>query len=75
VVPQYHTEQVLGERARALGVEIVHGVELTRLHQDLEGADVDVRGREGTTAVRGRGGPGGFRCQVKRTGSSPLRPV
>lgn len=52
VVPQYHTEQVLEERARALGAEIVHGVEVTGLRQDPEGVDVDVRGRDGTTATR-----------------------
>jgi 2-polyprenyl-6-methoxyphenol hydroxylase-like FAD-dependent oxidoreductase len=43
VTPQYETERVLERRARALGVEIVHGAELTGLRQDGAGVTADVR--------------------------------
>jgi 2-polyprenyl-6-methoxyphenol hydroxylase-like FAD-dependent oxidoreductase len=43
VTPQYHTERLLGERAAALGVEIVHGAEVVGLIQDAGGVDLQVR--------------------------------
>src|SRR4051812_41701911 len=43
VTPQYETERVLAERARALGAEIMYGVEVAGLRQDSGGADVEVR--------------------------------
>lgn len=43
VTPQYETERVLERRARELGAEIVHGVELTGLRQDGAGVTADVR--------------------------------
>jgi 2-polyprenyl-6-methoxyphenol hydroxylase-like FAD-dependent oxidoreductase len=46
VVPQYHTEHVLEERAAALGVQVMRGAEVTGLRQDQEGVDVEVRGRD-----------------------------
>jgi 2-polyprenyl-6-methoxyphenol hydroxylase-like FAD-dependent oxidoreductase len=49
VVPQYHTEEVLEERAAALGVRVLRGVEATGLRQGPEGVDVDVRGHDGST--------------------------
>jgi len=51
VIPQYHTEQVLEERAAALGVEVVRGAEVTGLRQDADGVDVDVRARDGDGAT------------------------
>jgi len=44
VVPQYHTERVLEERAAALGVQVVRGAEVTGLRQDADGVEVEVRG-------------------------------
>lgn len=44
VVPQYHTEHVLAERASALGVQVLRGAEVTGLRQDAQGVDVAVRG-------------------------------
>jgi 2-polyprenyl-6-methoxyphenol hydroxylase-like FAD-dependent oxidoreductase len=49
VVPQFATEQVLAERARALGVHAVRGAEVTGLRQDADGVDLDVRSVNGTT--------------------------
>jgi 2-polyprenyl-6-methoxyphenol hydroxylase-like FAD-dependent oxidoreductase len=49
VVPQYETERVLAERARALGAEIVPGAEVTGLRQDAEGVDVIARTPGGGT--------------------------
>ncbi|HZB31195.1 MAG TPA: FAD-dependent oxidoreductase [Streptosporangiaceae bacterium] len=43
VTPQYETERVLADRAEKLGVEIVHGAELTGLRQDGDGVTADVR--------------------------------
>jgi 2-polyprenyl-6-methoxyphenol hydroxylase-like FAD-dependent oxidoreductase len=46
VVPQYHTEHVLEERAAALGVQILRGAQVTGLRQDAEGVEVEVSGRD-----------------------------
>jgi 2-polyprenyl-6-methoxyphenol hydroxylase-like FAD-dependent oxidoreductase len=51
VTPQYETERVLGERARAHGAEIRMGAEVTGLRQDGDGVDVDVREPGGATAT------------------------
>ncbi len=44
VVRQARTEALLEKRARGLGVEIVHGAEVTGLRQDAEGVTVTVNG-------------------------------
>ncbi|MGI8333047.1 FAD-dependent monooxygenase [Actinomadura scrupuli] len=49
VTPQYETERVLGERARALGAEIRTGTEVIGLRQDPAGVDVQVRAADGST--------------------------
>ena len=49
VVPQYHTEQVLEDRAASLGVDVVRGAEVTGLRQDADGVDVEVRDTKGST--------------------------
>lgn len=43
VTPQYNLEQVLTDRARALGVDIVRGAEVVGLRQDERGVEVEVR--------------------------------
>jgi 2-polyprenyl-6-methoxyphenol hydroxylase-like FAD-dependent oxidoreductase len=43
ITPQYETERLLGDRARALGAEIVTGTEALALTQDPEGVDLTVR--------------------------------
>ncbi len=52
VTPQYETERVLEERARALGAKIVHGAEVVGLRQDADGVELDVRARDGTAEQR-----------------------
>jgi 2-polyprenyl-6-methoxyphenol hydroxylase-like FAD-dependent oxidoreductase len=52
VTPQYNTERVLEERARALGVQIVRGAEVVDLRQDTDGVELDVRYEGGTLATR-----------------------
>jgi 2-polyprenyl-6-methoxyphenol hydroxylase-like FAD-dependent oxidoreductase len=47
VTPQYETERVLERRARELGVEILHGLELTGLRQDGDGVTAVVRSADG----------------------------
>src|SRR5919204_6636785 len=47
ITPQYETERVLEERARALGAEIVGGAEVVGLRQDADGVELDVRARDG----------------------------
>jgi 2-polyprenyl-6-methoxyphenol hydroxylase-like FAD-dependent oxidoreductase len=43
VTPQYEVESLLEERARAAGVEMLRGVEVTGLRQDRNGVEVDMR--------------------------------
>ena len=50
VTPQYQTEQVLEQRAKALGAEIVRGAELVGLRQDDSGVGAEVRGGGGYRA-------------------------
>src|SRR5919197_4143170 len=52
ITPQYETERVLEERARALGAEIVMGAEVVGLRQDADGVEVDVRAGDGTVGRR-----------------------
>jgi len=52
VTPQYETEQLLEDRAKALGVDLVTGAEVVGLRQDADGVEVDVRGADGSTRVR-----------------------
>ncbi|MFE2922237.1 monooxygenase [Streptomyces goshikiensis] len=51
---QAHTEALLEARAHELGVEISRGRESVGLRQDPEGAEVDVRGPDGTETLRAR---------------------
>ena len=52
ITPQYETERVLEERARALGAEVVTGAEVVGLRQDADGVELDVRARDGTVGQR-----------------------
>jgi 2-polyprenyl-6-methoxyphenol hydroxylase-like FAD-dependent oxidoreductase len=52
VTPQYQTERVLAERARALGVRIETGAEAVAVRQDPDGVDVDVRDGRGGVRTR-----------------------
>jgi len=54
ITPQYETERVLGDRARALGAEIVSGTEVLRLRQDPDGVDLTVRADGETKTLRAR---------------------
>lgn len=49
IVPQAHTERLLEERARDLGVEIVRGAEVTGLRQDDDSGGVTVTLADGRT--------------------------
>jgi 2-polyprenyl-6-methoxyphenol hydroxylase-like FAD-dependent oxidoreductase len=51
-IPQYKTEQVLEERARALGTEIIPGAEVVGLCQDSDGVDLRVRSESGEVHTR-----------------------
>ncbi|WP_050515080.1 monooxygenase [Streptomyces rimosus] len=48
---QAHTEALLAERARELGVEIERGREVAGVGQDGDGTEVKVRGRDGNVAT------------------------
>jgi 2-polyprenyl-6-methoxyphenol hydroxylase-like FAD-dependent oxidoreductase len=80
VVPQYHTEHVLEERAAALGVRVLRGVEVTGLRQDAQGVDVEVRGAD-TLRASYVVGADGVRSAVRKAlglhfpGRSVLRSV
>jgi 2-polyprenyl-6-methoxyphenol hydroxylase-like FAD-dependent oxidoreductase len=54
ITPQYQTERVLGDRARALGAEIVPGTEVLHLRQDPDGVDLTVRADGETSTLRAR---------------------
>ncbi len=47
ITPQYETERVLADRARALGAEIWNGMRVAGLSQDADGVDLDVRTADG----------------------------
>lgn len=53
-VQQAGLERMLGERARALFVDVRRGVELDSFHDDGEGIDVEARGPEGAFRLRCR---------------------
>ena len=46
-IQQAATEEILRDYARELGVQIRAGCELTALHQDADGVDVQVDGPQG----------------------------
>ena len=54
LLPQSHTERLLGERAAALGVTIERGVALTGLAQDEGGVTATLQRGERTETVRAR---------------------
>jgi 2-polyprenyl-6-methoxyphenol hydroxylase-like FAD-dependent oxidoreductase len=69
ITPQYETERVLGERARALGAVIFPGIEVLKLRQDLEGVDLTVRDTDGearTMRARYVVGADGAHSMVRR---------
>ncbi|MGI8331945.1 FAD-dependent monooxygenase [Actinomadura scrupuli] len=75
ITPQYETERVLGERARALGAEIRTGIEVIGLRQDPAGVDVAVRHRDGTTRTERAAyvvGADGVRSTVRRALGLPF---
>jgi 2-polyprenyl-6-methoxyphenol hydroxylase-like FAD-dependent oxidoreductase len=51
-IPQYKTEQLLEERARSLGTEIIPGAEVVGLCQDADGVDLRVRSESGEVHTR-----------------------
>jgi 2-polyprenyl-6-methoxyphenol hydroxylase-like FAD-dependent oxidoreductase len=70
ITPQYNTERLLARRARALGARILHGMEVTRLHQDAHGVEVDVRTESGGSERRHATyvvGTDGVNSTVRRT--------
>ena len=75
VTPQYETERLLGERARALGAEIAVGTEALALGQDPEGVDLTVRDPDGevrTLRARYLVGTDGARSMVRHTLGLPF---
>ena len=70
-IQQAATEEVLNEYARELGVEIRRGHELTALHEDAEGVNVQVNGPNGHSQLRARfvvGCDGGASAVRKQAG-------
>ncbi|MFE7527145.1 FAD-dependent monooxygenase [Kitasatospora sp. NPDC057542] len=53
-VPQHRIEEVLEERARALGITVRHGHELTGFAQDEAGVTVELSGPAGPERLRAR---------------------
>jgi 2-polyprenyl-6-methoxyphenol hydroxylase-like FAD-dependent oxidoreductase len=51
-IPQYKTEHLLNESARARGAEIIPGAEVIGLSQDADGVDLQVRGPGGEVHTR-----------------------
>ncbi|HEU5157874.1 MAG TPA: FAD-dependent monooxygenase [Streptosporangiaceae bacterium] len=76
VTPQYETERVLEQRARELGVEIVHGTEFVGLRQDGDGVTADVRSADPTAADTWRAaylvGADGVRSAVRHAIGLPF---
>ncbi|POM24524.1 Pentachlorophenol 4-monooxygenase [Actinomadura rubteroloni] len=52
LVPQVRTEELLEERARELGVEVLLGQEVTGVEQDADGVTVGVRSADGERTLR-----------------------
>lgn len=70
-IQQADTEEILRGYARELGVQIRAGCELTALHQDDTGVDVDVNGPQGHGQLRARfvvGCDGGASAVRKQAG-------
>jgi 2-polyprenyl-6-methoxyphenol hydroxylase-like FAD-dependent oxidoreductase len=65
ITPQYHTERILEQRAKALGVEIVRGAEVVELRQDADEVMVEVRD-QGDYRARYAVGADGVRSTVRR---------
>ncbi|ROO87028.1 2-polyprenyl-6-methoxyphenol hydroxylase-like FAD-dependent oxidoreductase [Actinocorallia herbida] len=53
LIPQVRTEELLEERALELGVEVLHGQEVTGVAQDVDGVTVTAVSAEGERTVRG----------------------
>lgn len=53
LVPQVRTEEILEERALELGVQVLHGEEVTGVEQDAGGVTVTVAAQDGERTVRG----------------------
>ncbi len=51
VTPQYQTERVLEERARALGADVRYGSTVTGFTDGLDAVEVQVRDEDGTTRL------------------------
>lgn len=52
ITPQYEVERLLERRAREAGVEFAYESEVVGLRQDADGVELEVRGADGTVAVR-----------------------
>src|SRR5699024_2369209 len=50
ITPQHHTERVLRERAAAVGVELLSGLEVTQLSQDDQQVHTLARREDGSAA-------------------------
>src|ERR671938_972655 len=75
VTPQYNTEEVLEERASALGAQIVRGAEVVDLRQESDGVELDVRYKDGTLATQRAAyavGADGVRSKVRQALGLPF---
>ncbi|WP_344959702.1 FAD-dependent monooxygenase, partial [Actinomadura miaoliensis] len=74
VTPQYETERVLAERARAAGAEIVEGAEVVDVRQDPDGVDLVVSTAGGAHTRRAAYAVGcdGVRSTVRRALALPF---
>ncbi|MDQ0601688.1 2-polyprenyl-6-methoxyphenol hydroxylase-like FAD-dependent oxidoreductase [Streptomyces canus] len=52
ITPQYEVERLLERRAREAGVDFAYESEVVGLRQDADGVELEVRGADGTVAVR-----------------------
>ncbi|MFD3838882.1 FAD-dependent monooxygenase [Streptomyces sp. NPDC058642] len=69
ITPQYEVERLLERRAREAGVEFAYESEVVGLRQDADGVEAEVRGADGTVAVRRAAyvvGADGHRSAVRR---------
>ncbi|RDI68814.1 FAD-dependent monooxygenase [Nocardia pseudobrasiliensis] len=73
-LPQQKLEQLLGERAGELGIDIRRGHEVLGVSQDAEGVAVEVRGSEGEYRVTARYlvGCDGARSRVREFAGIPF---
>ncbi|MEV5919180.1 FAD-dependent monooxygenase [Streptomyces pseudogriseolus] len=75
ITPQYEVERLLERRARRLGVRFQYETELLALRQDADGADIDVRTGDGTTATHRAAyvvGTDGHRSAVREAIGQPF---